>query len=1270
MAELIASGAITFAPIGPSNGESQTVNWTYNPTAADLDWLREGDTLTITYVAQIDDGHGNVGAQDLVITITGTNDAPVIESATYPASIGESAGDSSAQDIATVTGTITVTDQDLGDTLTLSVTGNATAQYNGGAVPTENSVDIAALLASGAIHFAALTSDGETQTINWTYDPEAADLDWLRQGDTLTITYVAQVDDGQGNVGAQDLVITITGTNDAPVVTAGGMLNYTENAAATVVDAGFTVADVDDMNIEGATVQITGGYQNGEDFLAFATQNGISGVFDSASGTLTLSGSATLADYQSALRSVTYENTSDDPDTSQRTVTTILNDGDDNSTSATSTINVTAVNDAPEISGIVSQGVEFANIADYNVPNSPGNGGFNSAYSGLPSNQSDGRAITGFEAGDTVVFSVTPSGGGWYFTLYDGANNVLASIDSATLTSGVQEEISYTVTGGDDTTLRWHLGPAYSGNPSYSVSATATSAGLVTDEDQSAVFPAIALTDADAGTDPLSVSLGVGHGELSFNGATTGLTFTDADGSDGTLAFYGSQDDINAALTTFQYTPDADFNGDDALSITVNDQGSSGGAAQETTGTLSITVNPVNDAPTDLTLSNDIVGRNLADITVGLVSSQDPDTGATVTYSIQPGLDADLFVLEGNQLKVGSSGIGSSDGNELQVTVRATDQFGAYTDQTFSIHVEDRAVFSLTLGPDTPEIPVEGAYVVGTASTLNSSDTLTGDAGPDSLLLYNSGTFRLDQVAGFTGFEEVQLINFTGTADLYLRDGVDIEVNGGGSGSKGYYLGTGAETITGGSGTDRFYVTKAGALTVGDHLDGGASTDQLFIQNLPSGSTVDIRGVDLTSIESLFVYAPNATILVDQASLASFTNLNSNQNAQLVTDETSLDLTGMNVSGITIASSNATGTTFTTDNANTVSQIVGGPGNDTLVYIGVLTDDQKNEIFAGGGIETVTDNNGSVVSPFDASVQFLSAGTDPITLPAAGGQVVGVASTLNSGDTLTGDVGTDILSLYGAGTFRLDQVAGFTGFEEIQLINSTGTADLYLRDGVDIEVNGGGDGTKGYYLGTGAETITGGSGSDRFYITKAGALTVGDHLDGGASNDYLFIQNLPSGSTVDIRGADLTSIENLFVYAPNTTILVDQASLASFTNLNSNQNAQLVTDETSLDLTGMNVSGITIASSNATGTTFTTDNANTVSQIVGGPGGRYARLQRCTHRDQRDEIFAEGGIDIIHDDTGIYGDADGNTLLGTAAADSSSAATVRTFSSAATVQTS
>ena len=232
---LIAAGAISFDAL-TSDGEQQTINWHYNPAAADLDWLQAGDTLTLTYVAQVNDGHGNVDAQNLVITITGTNDVPVIDAATNPAAIPESAGDSSAQDIPAVTGTITVTDQDLGDTLTLSVTGNATASYNGGALPVENSVNVSALIAAGAISFDALTSDGEQQTINWHYNPAAADLDWLRQGDTLTLTYVAQVNDGHGNVDAQNLVITITGTNDVPVIDAA------TNPAAIAESAGSSSA--------------------------------------------------------------------------------------------------------------------------------------------------------------------------------------------------------------------------------------------------------------------------------------------------------------------------------------------------------------------------------------------------------------------------------------------------------------------------------------------------------------------------------------------------------------------------------------------------------------------------------------------------------------------------------------------------------------------------------------------------------------------------------------------------------------------------------------------------------------------------------------------------------------------------------------------------------------------------------------------------------------------------------------------------------------------
>jgi VCBS repeat-containing protein len=95
----------------------------------------------------------------------------------------------------------------------------------------------------------------------------------------------------------------------------------------------------------------------------------------------------------------------------------------------------------------------------------------------------------------------------------------------------------------------------------------------------------------------MDVSLSVGNGTLELL-SSTGLTVTDADGSDGTLAFSGTLSDINAALAALQYTGNADFNGTDALSITVSDNGNTGlGGALSVTKSVAINVASVNDAP-------------------------------------------------------------------------------------------------------------------------------------------------------------------------------------------------------------------------------------------------------------------------------------------------------------------------------------------------------------------------------------------------------------------------------------------------------------------------------------------------------------------------------------------------------------------------------------------------------------------------------------------------------------------------------------------------
>ena len=136
-------------------------------------------------------------------------------------------------------------------------------------------------------------------------------------------------------------------SNQPPVLTTTGtVLGYTENAAATAIDPGLTVSDADSANLTGATVSVSANYVNGQDVLAFTNQAGITGSWNAASGVLTLSGTATVANYQSALRSVSYVNTSDSPSTATRTVSFTVSDGAANG-SASRNVSVTALNDAP-----------------------------------------------------------------------------------------------------------------------------------------------------------------------------------------------------------------------------------------------------------------------------------------------------------------------------------------------------------------------------------------------------------------------------------------------------------------------------------------------------------------------------------------------------------------------------------------------------------------------------------------------------------------------------------------------------------------------------------------------------------------------------------------------------------------------------------------------------------------------------------------------------------------------------------------------------------
>ncbi|WP_460359381.1 hypothetical protein [Mycobacterium sp. ZZG] len=128
-------------------------------------------------------------------------------------------------------------------------------------------------------------------------------------GDALasikSISFV--VTDSQGNTSAPGLVaITIVKAplKIAPLVTTSpANVSYTAGSGAITVDPLVSILDLDSTALQGATIRISGGFATG-DMLSFTAPQGITGTYDSATGTLTLTGTASIALYEQALRSV------------------------------------------------------------------------------------------------------------------------------------------------------------------------------------------------------------------------------------------------------------------------------------------------------------------------------------------------------------------------------------------------------------------------------------------------------------------------------------------------------------------------------------------------------------------------------------------------------------------------------------------------------------------------------------------------------------------------------------------------------------------------------------------------------------------------------------------------------------------------------------------------------------------------------------------------------------------------------------------------------
>ena len=211
----------------------------------------------------------------------------------------------------------------------------------------------------------------EDGVLSWT--PTAA------QVGTHRIVVIA-IDAGEQPLAdAEVLNIEVTngsGVNGAPTVDLNGTAAGVEGSASFIEDGGaigiaatdLLLADADDAQLESATVQITNLFDGElETLAANTTGTAISAAYDSSNGTLSLAGTDSLANYQQVLRSVAYNNTSENPDTTDRQIEFIVNDRTVDSDVATAIVSVAAVNDAPDISPVSDQTIESGELLSITV---------------------------------------------------------------------------------------------------------------------------------------------------------------------------------------------------------------------------------------------------------------------------------------------------------------------------------------------------------------------------------------------------------------------------------------------------------------------------------------------------------------------------------------------------------------------------------------------------------------------------------------------------------------------------------------------------------------------------------------------------------------------------------------------------------------------------------------------------------------------------------------------------------------------------------------
>ena len=325
--------------------------------------------------------------------------------------------------------------------------------------------------------------------------------------------------------------------------------------------------------------------------------------------------------------------------------------------------------------------------------------------------------------------------------------------------AGDDDNVHFTITGCQLQTVRSF---DYEGRAHYSIRVRTTDTGSLYYE------AALNITITDINDPPVALDdAALTDEESSITAATPGVLANDSDPDAGdTLKVTWIDTSRTTGTVTawprgsFYYKPDGKFDylkagssATDSFAYTVSD-----GLGGTDRATVIITVNGVNDQPTDISLDSSSVAENQPSGTaVGDFSTTDPDTGDAFTYTLVGGegdYDNAYFTIAGGQLQTAAS-FDYETRKSYSIRVRSTDSGSLYCEETFSITVTDVNDPPLALDDSATTAQDTGVTIDVLANDSDpDGDTLTVQSvtqGSNGSVLSNGGDVTYTPNAGFYG---------------------------------------------------------------------------------------------------------------------------------------------------------------------------------------------------------------------------------------------------------------------------------------------------------------------------------------------------------------------------------------------------------------------------------------------------------------------------------------------------------------------------------------